>query len=198
MDCTELLNLIAIIVIPIAAVVIGQSLQDRSEKRKDKMEIFKTLIYARIYGWTTDSVRAMNLIEIVFSDDKDVCNRWKAYYKEMCIQSTEQSHLENMGTKQNELIQAMGRALGYNDNFTLEVLQHPYMPEGMSAQIAQQRNDQETYSQTLDFILKMLFQQGKTLSDGQQRQDAKTNGSGMVDNFNDHGNLNTDSEWQGF
>lgn len=194
MDCTEILNLIAIIVIPIAAVIIGQSLQDRSEKRKDKMEIFKTLIYARIYGWTTDSVKAMNLIEIVFSDDKDVCNRWKAYYKEMCIQSTEQSHLENMGAKQNELIQAMGRALGYNDDFTLEVLQHPYMPEGMSAQIARQRNDQETYSQALDLISKMMSQQGKTSAYGQQRQDAKTNESGMVDSVTDHSNLNTDPE----
>ena len=44
MDTGDILNLIAIIVAPIAAVLIGQWLQDRSEKRKDKLAIFKTLM----------------------------------------------------------------------------------------------------------------------------------------------------------
>ena len=42
MKLAEILNLIAIIIIPIIAVLIGQWLQTRSEKRKDKMHIFKT------------------------------------------------------------------------------------------------------------------------------------------------------------
>ena len=37
MECKDILNLIAIIVIPIVAVVIGQYLQNRAEIRKDKM-----------------------------------------------------------------------------------------------------------------------------------------------------------------
>lgn len=37
MECKDILNLTAIIVIPIAAVLIGQCLQSRSEERKDKM-----------------------------------------------------------------------------------------------------------------------------------------------------------------
>ena len=44
MKLAEILNLIAIIIIPIIAVLIGQWLQTRSEKRKDKMHIFKTII----------------------------------------------------------------------------------------------------------------------------------------------------------
>lgn len=44
MECKDILNLIAIIVIPIAAVLIGQWLQSQSEKRKDKMQIFKILM----------------------------------------------------------------------------------------------------------------------------------------------------------
>ena len=44
MDCKDILNLAAIIIIPIFAVLIGQWLQDRSERRKDKMQIFKTLM----------------------------------------------------------------------------------------------------------------------------------------------------------
>lgn len=43
------LNLVAIVGIPILAVVIGQYLQNRAEKRKDKMQIFRTLMTSRIY-----------------------------------------------------------------------------------------------------------------------------------------------------
>ena len=44
----EWANLAAIIIIPIAAVLIGQWLQYRAKKREDKMNIFKTLMTARI------------------------------------------------------------------------------------------------------------------------------------------------------
>lgn len=56
MECKDILNLIAIIVIPIVAVLVGQWLQNKSKKRKDKMHIFKTLMTSRIYGWTQISV----------------------------------------------------------------------------------------------------------------------------------------------
>lgn len=70
MDCNDILNLIAIIVIPIIAVVMGQYLQNKAKKRKDKMQIFKTLMTSRIYGWTQESIHCLNIIDIVFSDDK--------------------------------------------------------------------------------------------------------------------------------
>ncbi len=37
---STILNLIAVLLIPIVAVVVGQKLQEKSEKRKDKMKIF--------------------------------------------------------------------------------------------------------------------------------------------------------------
>lgn len=43
----EWINLVAIVVIPILAVIIGQYLQNRSEKRKDKMRVFSHLISYR-------------------------------------------------------------------------------------------------------------------------------------------------------
>ena len=50
MECKDILNLIAIVVIPISAVLIGQHLQNRAEIRKDKMQILKTPMTSRIYG----------------------------------------------------------------------------------------------------------------------------------------------------
>lgn len=64
-----LLNLIAIIIIPLTTVFIGQWIQKCSEKRKDKMHIFKILMTSRIYGWTTESVHALNLIDVVYVKD---------------------------------------------------------------------------------------------------------------------------------
>lgn len=57
-----IINSFAIIIIPIVAVFIGQKLQDRSQKRKDKLEIFRTLMMNRGIGWTSETVRALNTI----------------------------------------------------------------------------------------------------------------------------------------
>ncbi len=64
MDLRDILNLIAIIAGPVIAVFIGQHLQSSSEKRKDKMSIFRTLMTARLYGLTTDSVYVLNSIDL--------------------------------------------------------------------------------------------------------------------------------------
>ena len=63
-----IINIAAIIIIPIAAVFTGQLLQNRSQRRDDKLNIFKILMVNR-YGWSDESVRAMNIIEIVFADE---------------------------------------------------------------------------------------------------------------------------------
>ena len=82
-----IINVLAIIAIPIAAVFLGQKLQDRSQKRRDKLEIFRALMMNRGIGWSVESVHALNLIDVVFSDDNTVRMRWKEYYTQLCIQS---------------------------------------------------------------------------------------------------------------
>ena len=66
-----ILNLIAVLLIPVVAVFVGQYLQERAQKRKDKMDIFKTLMINRV-GWSVESTRAMNLslIHISFAVGK--------------------------------------------------------------------------------------------------------------------------------
>ena len=78
-------NLVAIIIAPVVAVLIGQWFQNRGEKRKDKLEIFKTLMIAR-NGWNPESVKALNIIDIVYADDKAVREQWKEYYDRLCVE----------------------------------------------------------------------------------------------------------------
>lgn len=118
----EIINLIALIVVPIAAVYIGQKLQDREQKRKDKIQIFKILMTSRIFGWTNDSVQAMNLIDVVFADDKDVCDQWKVCFDKMRIENPTETDLLKMKTEKEKLLEKMAKSLGYK-NITWESIQ---------------------------------------------------------------------------
>ena len=89
----NVVNIIALIVIPILAVIIGQKLQERAQKRNDKIQIFKILMTSRIFGWTNDSVQAMNLIDVVFSDDNAVCKQWKTCFDKMCVENPTETDL---------------------------------------------------------------------------------------------------------
>ena len=72
MNILGFINIAAIILAPVVSVIIGQKLQDRAKRRQDKMDIFKTLMTNRVYIWTTASAHALNIIDIVFADDKKV------------------------------------------------------------------------------------------------------------------------------
>lgn len=130
MDIGDWLNLLAIIIAPIAAVLIGQWLQNRAERRKDKLEIFKSLMIAR-NGWNPESVRALNIIDIVYADDHTVRQRWKEYYDRLCIENPSDTDLRKIKTAQDKLLEAMSVSLGYKDKVTWETIQNPYVPNGM-------------------------------------------------------------------
>lgn len=154
-----IINSLAIIIIPIVAVFIGQKLQDRSQKRKDKLEIFRTLMMTRGMGWTTETVRALNIIEIVFSDDKAVLERWKEYFNRLCIQSPDDMQMKKIREAQYKLLEAMACSLGYKDQITWETIQNPYIPQGMHDAMQQQKNlqdGQEKWAGTMDLLAKIL------------------------------------------
>ena len=143
MECKDILNLIAIIVIPIVAVLIGQHLQNRAEIRKDKMHIFKVLMTSRIYGWTQESVHCLNIIDIVFSDDENVRNAWKDLYDKYCVQNPDETQLKKIQNAQYKLLDTMANSLGYKDKVTWETIQNPYIPEGMRRQQQEQAASQQ-------------------------------------------------------
>lgn len=159
MELKDILNLAALVLIPIAAVVIGQRLQIHSEKRKDKMQIFKTLMTSRIYGWTPDSVHALNIIDIVFVDDKNVRDAWKDLNDKYRVTNPDQQHIKKIENAQYKLLEAIANSLGYKKKITWETIQNPYMPIGMVKQIEAQQNMQSAYSFVLDGMSKIVQKQ---------------------------------------
>lgn len=161
MECKDILNLIAIIIIPIVAVLIGQYLQNRAEIRKDKIHIFKVLMTSRIYGWTQESVHCLNIIDIVFSDDKKVRNAWKDLYDKYCVQNPDETQLKKIQNAQYKLLDTMANSLGYKDKVTWETIQNPYIPDGMIRQQQEQAASQQAYNNLLQNMQHMISKNNK-------------------------------------
>lgn len=142
MRTLDIINIIAIIISPVVAVVVGQILQDRRKKRSDKMEIFKTLMISRGLGWSTESVKALNIIEVVFSDDQSVLDQWKTYYDRLCVENPNETELSKIKTEGDKLLDVMAKSLGYKEKVTWETIQKPYIPKGLSDNIIQQQQYQ--------------------------------------------------------
>ena len=175
MTINDFLTLAALIIIPIVAVVIAQWLQNRSEKRKDKMQIFKTLMTSRIYGWTPDSVNALNIIDIVFSDDKKVRAAWKDLNDKYRVTNPDQQHLKKIENAQYKLLEAMANSLGYKEKITWETIQNPYMPVGMMQHIETQKIMRQTYFNVINSVNQYVQNQKQNPNTDKSNSDQSEN-----------------------
>lgn len=50
---------------------------NQSEKRKDKIHICRIPVTSRIYGWITEGVHVLNLIDVIYVKDEAVRIVWK-------------------------------------------------------------------------------------------------------------------------
>ena len=164
----DIINIIAIIVIPIFAVLIGQWLQNRSEKRKDKVRVFSHLMSYRAIGYVDQqSVNILKLIPIVFNDDKNVIEKYNIYLKSLNIKTEDfpqkQKEIENNKTK---MLEEMAKNLGYK-NINWEIIQNSYLPQGLINEI----NSMNLFKQgQLEVVEKIKQQMGQP----QMRKENKT------------------------
>lgn len=139
-----ILSIIAMIIAPIAAVIIGQFLQNKASIRKDKLSIFQTLLTYRVYGWGSNyaAVNAINSIPIIFHADKEVINKFNIYINSVTIKKEDievkRTEIKNNGTK---LLQSMSKVLGYNLEF--DNIQDPYLPSGIVEDMEKQEKFKE-------------------------------------------------------
>ena len=165
------LNLIAVLLIPVVAVIVGQYLQERVQKRKDKMQIFQCLMTRRITGWAAlEAVNAINSIDIIFTDNKEIRNQlgvWKSKCRKD-IPSEEQYR------EQCKLLELMANDLGYKDKITWDIIQNPYYPEGLNQQLtmnAQIMNGQVEWAKAAGLLSQMM---GKPQQNSEDTDHANT------------------------
>ena len=167
MDISDYINIAAIVLAPVISVIIGQKLQDRAKKRQDKMEIFKALMTSRVYVWTNASVYALNIIDVVFADDKKVRTQWKAYYDKLCVSNPTEEDLRKIETEKCKLLEVIAESLGYKNKITWETIQNPYIPKGLSASLMQQQQYQDGQLEIMEMMKSMFIPKSGGSSDGQ-------------------------------
>ncbi len=166
MDISDYINIAAIILAPVISVIIGQKLQDRAKKRQDKMEIFKALMTSRVYGWTNASVYALNIIDVVFANDKKVRGQWKIYYDKLCVGNPTEEDLKKIETEKCKLLEEIAKSLGYKNKITWETIQNPYIPKGLSDSMMQQQQYQTGQLEVME-IVKSIFPMKQGSNSGQ-------------------------------
>lgn len=131
MQVSEILNLVALVVVPVVAVLVGQYLQTQSKKRDDRKRIFEEIMASRIFGLSTETVRAYNMIHLVFASEREIREKWSEYYSALCVENRDREHLALCERKQLELLRAMAKALGYCDDVSQAALDTKYVPMGL-------------------------------------------------------------------
>lgn len=152
----KILNIVALFLIPIVAVIVGQKLQERAKKREDKMQVFKVLMTSRGLGWNQDMVWALNIIEVVFADDDAVIKQWRAYYDKLCIENPSDTDLKKIIIERNKLIERIANSLGYKDKITWETIQNAYIPKGMLEAMNKTQEFQTSQQNLMNIFQQMM------------------------------------------
>ena len=122
-------------------------------------------------GWTVESVRALNVLYVVFSDDEKVRAAWKKYYDKLCVENPTDTELKKVQDAQYELLEAMAESLGYKETITWKTIQKPYKPKGMIEAEENQRFYQEGLLALAQVALNMKNMQSQSMSVSQQKED---------------------------
>ena len=131
----EGINIAAILISPIIAVVISIWLQNRKEQRGQKLSIFSTLIATRHALISEEPVRALNMIDVVFHDCPNVRQLWHEYFGMLNNEGLNNPNgWKQRQAKNLEMITAMAKVLGYGQAITHLDIDRVYYPTGLGTQ----------------------------------------------------------------
>lgn len=130
------LNILAILLSPIVAVLVSMYIQHRKERRDAKRWIVTTLFATRHSQVNDETVRALNLIDIVFHDSPSVRQLWHEYLDMQCNEGLSNPQGYSQRQKKNlEMITEMARVLGYGREITHLDVDRVYSPVGLGNQV---------------------------------------------------------------
>lgn len=108
--------------------------QKQAAKRNSKMKIFETLMSYRYMITAKESVHALNSIDVVFYDDKDV----RRAYSDFLNETDKKSEMNpNIADKHLKLLEEMAKALNLK-NIHWDDIKHSYYPNGLREKIQEE------------------------------------------------------------
>jgi hypothetical protein len=129
---------IALILGPVIAVIMTLWYQARSEKQTAKQRLFAVLMANRSPNPpTTDWVNGLNLIDVVFQDDRTVVGKWHELYDAMNHPPL-QINTQRMGHLRIELLSEMAVSLGYG-RLSQTDIDRFYKPQSMGDEATAQK-----------------------------------------------------------
>jgi hypothetical protein len=114
----DLVSIVAIILGPSLGVCLAYYLTNRSEKRGIKVKTFCALLAYRKIRTHQNCVEALNIIEVIFSEDKNVLNSYKNYMdvinkRPQQDQTSTNKWLEELDDLYAKLLHSISNALGF-------------------------------------------------------------------------------------
>lgn len=137
----DVITIAAVLLAPLLAVQVQWRLQLWREKRERKVWTFKTLMATRGTPIAIQHVQALNMIDVEFDgknqEETAVRERWKVYLDFLstpfdwanATDVVKQTRTEQTNDKLAELLQKMGKLLGYHFD-TVYLKKHVYVPVG--------------------------------------------------------------------
>ena len=144
----DLINVFAIVLSPILAVLASVWLQNRLEKRRNRFNILRTLISERHHFINEESVRAYNSIDLLFHDCPKVRQQFREYF-DLTLQKGREAEY---GKRNLELLKAIAIELGYKNSIDALDLDRVYLPKGIT--------DARVKGQAINEALLNLFKTG--------------------------------------
>jgi hypothetical protein len=117
MKLYELITIVAIIVGPIAAVIIQLLSEARRQKRDQQTQTMRMLVSTRHMPSDPAYSTAINMIPIDFNRNRKVMYAWESYIETIQFQPAPENvavHEKKIVTKQTKLIFEIMKSLGYN------------------------------------------------------------------------------------
>jgi hypothetical protein len=137
MEAKDWITVAALILGPVVAVIITLWFQKRSEKQTAKQRLFAALMSQRVPNPpTSDWVNGLNLIDVVFQDDRSVVDKWHELFDSM-NHSPSQLNNQRIGHLRIELLSEMAVSLGYN-RLSQTDIDRFYKPQAMGDEAAAQ------------------------------------------------------------
>lgn len=146
MNLTEILTIVAIVLAPAIAILVGRYLDDRKEKKEAKLWVFRTLMATRATPMSQEHIRALNMIDVTFygnnKKSRKVVDAWKFLLDHFGKDTNELSEdLITQWSEKNQellidLLQKMADCLKYDFDKTA-IKNTSYFPKGWGEQEAE-------------------------------------------------------------
>lgn len=143
------------------ATIITLIVQGNNEKKKEKREVFSTLMAHRYLIHDKDNVETLNKIDAVFYKEKKVREKWTDFMNTVQKKDADQNLIND---KYLKLLEIMADAVGYRD-ISWDEIKQAYSPKGLIDKIMEEsalrraQIQQMTHDYTQDRVNPMTAQE---------------------------------------